>query len=301
MGRKPSTGIKNISGERKDQKGARWFMSIGVNYNSSAMRALMQLNRSGRDLEEIQSRMNSGLKVDSAKDNGAIFGMAQTLRSDIASLGVVTESLGHGISVTDVAYSAMESMTDLMLEMKEKALAAADPSLDSRSRAILNEDFEVLRNKIDVMVGNAEFNGINLLNGTTNGVSPITDVHGGQAVTVNDYDVKLGGADTQMTPSMKIDPFSDAKDSLSRIEQSLQDHALALNHFGGRVRTMETMRVLAVHTSDILEKNLGSLVDADLGRESAKLQAAQTRQQLSVQAMSIANQLPTFATQLFNR
>tara|TARA_Y100000052_G_scaffold27596_1_gene37190 strand:+ start:38726 stop:39556 length:831 start_codon:yes stop_codon:yes gene_type:complete len=276
-------------------------MSIGVNYNSSAMRALMQLNRSGRDLEEIQSRMNSGLKVDSAKDNGAIFGMAQTLRSDIASLGVVTESLGHGISVTDVAYSAMESMTDLMLEMKEKALAAADPSLDSRSRAILNEDFEVLRNKIDVMVGNAEFNGINLLNGTTNGVSPITDVHGGQAVTVNDYDVKLGGADTQMTPSMKIDPFSDAKDSLSRIEQSLQDHALALNHFGGRVRTMETMRVLAVHTSDILEKNLGSLVDADLGRESAKLQAAQTRQQLSVQAMSIANQLPTFATQLFNR
>ena len=102
-------------------------MSIGVNYNSSAMRALMQLNRSGRDLDEIQSRMNSGLKVDSAKDNGAIFGMAQTLRSDIASLGVVTESLGHGISVTDVAYSAMESMTDLMIEMKEKALAAADP------------------------------------------------------------------------------------------------------------------------------------------------------------------------------
>lgn len=276
-------------------------MSIGVNYNSSAMRALMQLNRSGRDLDEIQSRMNSGLKVDSAKDNGAIFGMAQTLRSDIASLGVVTESLGHGISVTDVAYSAMESMTDLMIEMKEKALAAADPSLDARSRAILNEDFEVLRDQIDIMVGNAEFNGINLLNGTTNGVSPITDVNGGQDVTVRDYDVKLGGADTEMTPTMRIDPFAAAKASLDKIDKTLEDHALAMNHFGGRVRTMETMRVLAVHTSDILEKNLGSLVDADLGKESAKLQAAQTRQQLSVEAMSIANQLPTFATQLFNR
>lgn len=274
-------------------------MSIGVNYNSSAMRALMQLNRSGRDLEETQSRMNSGLKVGSAKDNGAIFGMAQTLRADIATLGVVTNSLDHAIAVTDVAYSAVEGMTDLVMEMKEKALAAADQSLDDRSRSILNEDFVVLRDQLSIMIGNAEFNGINLIDGSSPGVKPITDVHGGQDVTVEPYDLKLGGADTPLTPTMRIDPFAAAKVSLEKIEQAIEDHSSILGHFGRRIGTMETTRVLAIHTTDVLAKNLGSLVDADLGKESARLQAAQTRQQLSVQAMSIANQLPTLATQLF--
>ena len=63
---------------------------------------------------------------------------------------------------------------------------------------------------------------------------------------------------------------------------------------------MDTIRTLAVKTSDILTNNLGSMVDADLGKESARLQAAQTKQQLQAQALSIANQLPTFATQLLN-
>lgn len=276
-------------------------MSISVNYNSSAMRALMQLNRSGRDLDEIQSRMNSGLKIDSAKDNGAIFGMAQSLRADIASLGVVGSSLDHAIAVTDVAYSAVEGMTDLMMEMKEKALAAADQSLDDRSRSILNEDFVVLRDHLSKMIGNAEFNGINLIDGSSPGLYPITDVHGGQDITVQPYDLTLDGADTPMTASMVINPFQKALESLDKIEQAIEDNSMVLNHFGGRIGRMETTRVLAVHTSDVLTKNLGTLVDADLGKESAKLQAAQTRQQLSVQAMSIANQLPTIATQLFER
>lgn len=275
-------------------------MSISVNVNSGAMKALHQLNRSGRDLEQAQSRMNSGLRVSGARDDGAVFGMAQSIRDDISSLGVVTTSLDHSMAVTDVAYSAVESMTDLVLEMKEKALAASDQSLDGRSRSILNKDFEVLRDQINKMVANAEFNGINLLNGTTAGVSPITDVHGGQDVHIRDYDLKLGGADTPMTPTMVIDPFAAAKDSLQKIEAALDIHNSALNHFGGGLRTMQTTRVLAMHTADILSKNLGSLVDADLGRESARLQASQTRQQLSAQSLAIANQLPTFATKLFD-
>lgn len=276
-------------------------MSISVNYNSSAMRALMQLNRSDRDLEQIQSRMNSGLKVSSAKDNGAIYGMAQTLRSDISALGVVSESLNHAIAVTDVAYSAIESMTDLMMEMKEKALAASDQSLDDRSRAILNEDFEVLRDQLSTMAGNAEFNGINLINGTSSGLTPITDGEGGKSINVRDYDLKPDGADTPITASMVINPFARAKESFDRIEQALDIHNTALNHYGGSLRRLQTTHVLAAQTSDVLTKNLGTLVDADLGKESARLQAAQTRQQLSAQSLGIANQLPTFATQLLGR
>mgnify|MGYP000026172893 FL=1 len=275
-------------------------MPISVNTNSPAMKALTELNKSNRDLMTIQSRMNSGLKITSAKDNGAVFGMAQTLRADISNLAVVTDSLDHAIAVTDVAYSASEALSDLMLDMKEKALAASDQSLDDRSRSILNEDFIVLRNQISIVVGNAEFNGINLLNGTTNELAPITDGHGGQAVTIPGYDVRSGGADNPITSTTVIDPIASAREALAKIEESLEAQASRMNSLGGRLRTMDTIRTLAVKTSDILTNNLGSMVDADLGKESARLQAAQTKQQLQAQALSIANQLPTFATQLLN-
>ncbi len=275
-------------------------MSFSVNTNGAAMKALIELNKSNRDLEAIQSRMNTGRKINSAKDNGAVHGMAQTLRADISGLAVVTESLNHAISITDVAYSATEALSDLMIEMKEKALAASEPSLDSRSRSILNEDFVVLRDQLSVMIGNAEFNGINLLNGSTLDIAPITDSNGGQAVTIPGFDVLPGGADTDITATLVLDPFEAAREALERIKTSLDTHHSMMNTLGGKLRTMDTMRTLAVKTSDILSNNLGTLVDADLGKESAKLQATQTRQQLGVQSLNIANQFPTFATQLFN-
>ena len=73
-----------------------------------------------------------------------------------------------------------------------------------------------------------------------------------------------------------------------------------MNILGGRIRTMDTMRTLVIKTADVLSNNLGTLVDADLGREAAKLQAEQTKRDLRVQSLNIANQLPTYATQLFD-
>ena len=245
--------------------------------------------------------MNTGRKINGAKDNGAIYGMAQTLRTDISGLRVVTDSLDHAIAVADVAYSASEAVSDLLLDMKEKALAASDRSLDDRSRAILNEEFETMRDQIGLIVDNAKFSEINLLDGSTPSMSPITDVHGGQSIDVPGYDIKPGGADTDITPTIVIDPFAAAEDALTRIESTLDSQNAMMNVMGGRLNRMQTSRDLAVQTSDILTKNLGTLVDADLGKESARLQAAQTKQQLRVQSQSIANQLPTYALRLFGQ
>ena len=96
-----------------------------VNTNYGAMVALQQLNSTNKDLETTQSRINTGLKVSSAKDNGAIYAIAQGMRADVAGFGVVSESLARASSTVDVALAAGEAISDLMIEMKEKALGAA--------------------------------------------------------------------------------------------------------------------------------------------------------------------------------
>ena len=127
-----------------------------VNTNYGAMVALQQLNSTNSQLEMTQTRINTGMKVSSAKDNGAIYAIAQGMRADVAGYGVVTDSLDRSSSTVDVAIAAGEAIGDLLIDMKEKALGAADSSLTSNQRAAFNEDFKALRDQIATVVSNAE-------------------------------------------------------------------------------------------------------------------------------------------------
>ena len=137
-----------------------------VNTNVGAMIALQNLNSTNNTLNNVQNRVNTGLKVASAKDNGAIWAIAQGMRGESSALNAVKDSLMRGQSTLDVAVAAGESVSDLLIQMKEKALAAADESLDDADREKLNDDFTSLRDQIAKVIENAEFNGVNMLDGT---------------------------------------------------------------------------------------------------------------------------------------
>src|SRR3712207_2434147 len=134
-----------------------------VNTNVGAMIALQNLNATNTELATVQSRINTGRKVNSAKDNGAIWAIAQSQRSESTALNAVKESLQRGQSTIDVAMAAGESISDLLIQMKEKALAATDSTLDTNSRTYLANDFKSLRDQIKKIVANAEFNGTNMI------------------------------------------------------------------------------------------------------------------------------------------
>ncbi len=138
-------------------------MGFSVNTNIGAMIALQNLDATNRALNMVQSRVSTGLKIAGAKDNGAIYAIAQNMRADVAGLNAVKQSLSNGVSITDVAVAAGEAISDLLVEMKEKAVAATDASLDTASRNALNADFVALVDQITNIVDNAEFNGTNLI------------------------------------------------------------------------------------------------------------------------------------------
>ncbi len=260
-----------------------------VNTNSGAMVALQNLNSTNRELDQVQSRINTGKKVSSAKDNGAVYAIAQSQKSNSNALNAVKDSLQRGISVVDVAIAGGESVSDLLTQMKEKALAAADTSLDTASRTALNEDFKSLRDQIGKAVTNADFNGANMIKASGTTIAALANADGSSKLTVAAQSLALGGANVTVTATTSFSTATTAAAALALVTASITNTGAALAKLGTGSKSLETHFGFIGKLQDSLDAGVGNLVDADLAKESARLQALQTKQQLGVQALSIAN------------
>jgi len=274
-------------------------MVMSVNTNVGAQVALQNLNATNAQLATTQNRINTGKSVANAKDNGAIWAIAQGQRADIGALSAVKQSLDRGVAAVDVALAAGETVSDLLLQMKEKALAATDGSLKTSARAALNEDFKALRDQIASVTGNAEFNGINLLKTGATGFQALANAQGTASLTVGAEVLALGGANVSVATTQSIDTLTKATASLTAVSNSIDKVSASLARLGTKSKALSTHLTFVGKLSDALEAGVGNLVDADLAKESAKLQALQTKQQLGVQALGIANQTPQLVLSLF--
>ena len=273
--------------------------ALSVNTNYGAMIALQQLNKTNMSLQETQSRVNTGLKVAGAKDNGAVYAIAQDMRADVSGLEVAKTSLDRTQSTTDVALAAGEAISDLLVEMKEKALSASDASLSTPQRTAYSEDFKALRDQIATIVSNAEFNGVNLIDGSTTALNAIANADGTNKLTVTHENMSLSGSIVSITAAQDIDTVTEATAALSTVSASMQALNQALARLGTASKRIEVHNTFVTTLRDQTESGIGNLVDADMARESAQLQSLQTKQQLGVQALSIANQAPTIINSLF--
>ncbi|HVL42379.1 MAG TPA: flagellin [Brevundimonas sp.] len=274
-------------------------MVMSVNTNVGAQVALQNLNATNASLATVQNRINTGKSVATAKDNGAIWAIAQGQRADIGALSAVKQSLDRGIAAVDVALAAGETVSDLLLQLKEKALAATDASLKTSARAALNEDFKALRDQIATVTGNAEFNGVNLLKTGATGFQALANVTGSSSLTVGAEVLALGGANVTIATTQSIDTLTKATTALTAVTASIDKVSASLARLGTKSKALSTHLTFVGKLSDALEAGVGNLVDADLAKESAKLQALQTKQQLGVQALGIANQTPQLVLSLF--
>ncbi|MEQ8432810.1 MAG: flagellin [Oceanicaulis sp.] len=265
-----------------------------INTNPGAMIALQNLNKTNSELETVQQRINTGLAVSSAKDNGGVYAIAQGMRADVGGYKAVTQSLDLAASTVDVGLAAGEAISDLLVEMKEKALAGSDSSLDTASRSALNEDFKALRDQISTIVSNAEFNGTNLIDGSnTAGISALANADGSNTLDIDDENFSLGGSIVTVAATASFGTAAAASTAAAAIETSLDNLNSSLARLGTGSKSLEVHKTFVGKLSDSLEKGIGNLVDADLAKESARLQSLQVKQQLGIQALSIANSAPS--------
>lgn len=136
--------------------------------NNSAMVALQTLNNINQNLGKVQSEISTGLKVGSAKDNAAIFAISQVMRSDVKGFEAISESLSLGSSTIAVASNAADAVSNTLSEIKAKIVAANEENVD---RQALQDEIVSLRDQITSIVGAAQFNGLNLVDGSVTGGS----------------------------------------------------------------------------------------------------------------------------------
>lgn len=281
-------------------------MTSSINTNPGALVALQNLTSINSQLEETQRRVSTGLEVSSAADNPAVFALAQLQRAELSSIESLQQGLSIGQSTVDVALSAADSVSDILVELRDVAVQAADQSITDETRSILQERFVALRDQITRTVDSAEVGGVNLLAAGAADLSLVASTDGATQISVAAQDLSVGGANLAISnsgsPLTGADPAASsalAQTQIAAIEASITNVANASARLGNGSQALDLQESLLGRVSDALEVSIGNLVDADLARESSRLQALQVQQQLAIQTLSIANAAPNSILALF--
>lgn len=270
-----------------------------VNTNIGAMVALQSLNRTNEQLNVTQKRISTGLRVNDAKDDGAAFAVAQAVRADVAGLSAANEQLGGVKGILDTSLSGLTKVSETMVKVRETLVRLADDTLNADQRAQYSAQYTALRTQIQNFITDATYNGRSLLSTTT----PI----GGNITTTRNEDgttftiTAVDGAGTLVVAAAPATAAAaqtalGAGGNFETVQTAISN---ALNTFGSDARYVDAQIAYNKDKADALEAGLGALIDADLAKESARLQSLQIRQQLGTQALSIANQAPQTLLSLF--
>ena len=270
-------------------------MVMSVNTNIGAMVALQNLALTNKQLINTQLKVTTGLRVNGPKDDAATFAIAQNMRGDIAGYGSVAISLAMGESVVNVGIDAGTSIADLLVQMKGKAVQASQEGMDQNSYNALHLEFTALRDQLTTIVNTASFNGKNLITSGAASFKVLSTVEG-SSILVSSAPMDTT---TLVIHTATLATGANAQTALAVINAAIISVSNALAVMGASSKRVDIQNDFIRKLTDVLKLGVGNLVDADLAAESATLQALQIKQQLGVQALSIANQNPQSILSLF--
>ena len=254
-------------------------------------------------LAQVQKRISTGYRVADAKDDGGAFAVAQTVRADTATLNAVNEQLGGTRGLIDISLTSLEQVSKTMIEVRTVLTRLADGTLNDESRNQYNQQYAQLRTQIANFLADANYNGRNMITG----VSPTDDIimmRSESAASTDLYTLPALGPDTNFL--VAVGPFTTAAAAQAALTPTSGDFDTinmaindAMNRLGADARYVDAQINYNFDKIDSMEGSLGALIDANLAKESARLQALQIRQQLGTQTLSIANQSPQYLMSLF--
>jgi flagellin len=291
-----------------------------INTNAAAMTALQSLQMTNKSLESTQNAISTGFRVAGARDNAAYWSIATTMRSDNKALSTVQDALGLGSATVDVAYTALNAAIDVTDEIKKKLVAAREPGIDrtkvqseitelqSQLQSIADSSAFSGQNWLSVDSGDANYNAsksiVSSFNRTATGVSIGTISIDITATELYDADDQSGivdqdrtvGGSTFAVATLDISTLTDSaadltilEEYISGVDTAITEMTTAATSLGAVQARIDIQKDFVSSLMDSIERGVGQLVDADMNEESTKLQALQVKQQLGIQALSIAN------------
>jgi flagellin len=271
-----------------------------INTNLQSMIALQNLNATNSQMAANQKRVSTGFRVADAKDDGGAFAVAQSVRSDVAGVIAANEQIGGIKGVLETTFASLSMVSDTMKQVRTTLTRLADGAITADQRETYEEQYKLLAEQISAFIDDAKYNGRTLL--STNAATG-----GGDIVAIRN---EVGATFTVQatdgaTLKLPVTAPTSAADAVSWINSGGQFDNVAdtisdaLNKFGSSMKFVDGQILYNSKKTDALEGGLGALVDADLAKESAMLEALKARQQLGVQTLSLANQGPQVLLRLF--
>ncbi|GAB5387747.1 MAG: flagellin FljL [Alphaproteobacteria bacterium] len=266
-----------------------------INTNIGAMVALQNISKVNSDLDQVQNRVSTGLRVASATDDGAAFAVAQGLRGDIKAYESVNQQLSVAKGTVGVALEASTSISDTLNDLQSVLTKLSDENVTGDARTQYNADYVAIQTELVNFYSNADYNGVNLLETASTDVDVISNIDG-STYTVTAQDLQTSIAALAGAPADAAAAATALGGALGTAQTAANN---ALNSLAADSKRLDNQISFNSAVSDATEAGLGAIVDADLAKESARLTAIQTKQQLAIQTLSIANQAPSALVGLF--
>ncbi|RNF93447.1 flagellin FliC [Pseudomonas putida] len=278
-------------------------MALTVNTNTTSLGVQKNLNRATDALSTSMTRLSSGLKINSAKDDAAGLQIATRMTSQIRGQTMAIKNANDGISIAQTAEGAMQEQTNILQRMRELAIQANNASNSDKDRGALNTEFASMSDELTRIANSTQLNGKNLLNttatlsfqvgsntGTENQISIKLANLTASALGVNSGAIAISGADS--TISANFSAAVNAIDSaLQTINSTRADLGAAQNRLTSTINNLQNINENA-------EAARGRVQDTDFAAETAQLTKQQTLQQASTSVLAQANQLPSAVLKL---
>lgn len=278
-------------------------MALTVNTNTTSLGVQKNLNRATDALSTSMTRLSSGLKINSAKDDAAGLQIATRMTSQIRGQTMAIKNANDGISIAQTAEGAMQEQTNILQRMRELALQSRNDSNSEKDREALNKEFSAMADELSRIANSTQLNGKNLMNsgvtmtfqvgsetGTNNQITiDLADVTA-ETLGVDKASIAISGADADIGGN--VDAAMSAIDSaLQSINSTRADLGAAQNRLTSTINNLQNINENA-------EAARGRVQDTDFAAETAQLTKQQTLQQASTSVLAQANQLPSAVLKL---
>jgi flagellin-like hook-associated protein FlgL len=259
-------------------------LSAGVRSN------LLSLQNTTRSIGTTQTRLSSGLKVNSALDDASAFFTSVALNNRASDLNTLKSDIDLSISTIESAINGIDGITELVQQAKGLANQAKATG-DTAEKSTLAVQFNALLTQIDDLANDASFNGTNLIQASPDTLTVEFNEDGSSDLTISGLDSTTGTSGLAITAAANnFGSSADTDAALSDLNSALTELRTNAATLGSNSTVLQTRISFTSDLVNTLDTGAGKLTLADLNEESANLLALQTRQQLGINSLSLASQ-----------
>ncbi len=266
-----------------------------INHNVASLMAQKNVNRSSSAMTQSYARLSSGLRITRAADDAAGLGVSENLRADIASSKVAMRNTNDGISVVQIAEGALGESHSILTRMRELAMESASETLGDDERAYLQTEFDAIRDEISRLAEVTEFNGTNLLDGSTTAMNVQVGIHDGHTIGITLEGMSAGNLAIDTLTVSTAAGASSALASIDTAISSVSSHRASLGAAQNRLSHAYSNLEVSVENMTAAESQIR---DVDFASETAQLTKNQILAQAGVSVLAQANFAPQMALSL---